>query len=93
MSATLKQVQIDKHIMLHYAINFAAQNLKKNLRNPAPNQTAPMKINKVRITGIILLIVGITARFALDDTYSFLYGMLIGAGIALVVTGKIKSPI
>ncbi|WP_156798629.1 hypothetical protein [Gillisia limnaea] len=52
-----------------------------------------MKINKVRITGIILLIVGITARFALDDTYSFLYGMLIGAGIALVVTGKIKSPI
>ncbi len=49
-----------------------------------------MKINKVGITGIILLIIGITAKFALKDTYGFLYGILIGAGIALVLTGKIK---
>jgi len=51
---------------------------------------APIKINKVRFTGIILLIAGIIARFALDKTFCFLYGVLMGAGIAMVLTGKIK---
>jgi len=51
---------------------------------------ALMKINKVRFIGIIISTVGITAKFGLDDTYGFLYGILIGTGMALVLTGKIK---
>jgi hypothetical protein len=48
-----------------------------------------MNMNKIRIIGIVLLVVGIITPFNLEnDATDFISGLLIGAGIGLVLTGK-----
>jgi hypothetical protein len=47
-------------------------------------------MNKIRIIGLVLLIVGIIIQFALEnDATDFISGLLIGGGIGLVITGKV----
>ena len=47
-------------------------------------------MNKIRIIGLAILVVGIIIQFALEnDATDFISGLLIGAGIGLLLTGKI----
>lgn len=49
-------------------------------------------MNKVWIMGIIFLLVGIAGHFLLDEVINgFWIGAAIGAGGALIITGKIKK--
>lgn len=47
-------------------------------------------MNKVRVTGLVILLSGLTATF-LMDVDGFWIGAAIGIGIGLLVTGKIKK--
>ncbi|WP_299782979.1 hypothetical protein, partial [uncultured Formosa sp.] len=51
-------------------------------------------MNKIRIIGLVILVVGIIIQFALEnDATDFISGILIGGGIGLLITGKVgKSP-
>ncbi len=47
-------------------------------------------MNKVRIIGLLILLVGIGIRFILKhDTIDFVSGLLIGLGIGLTIVGRI----
>ena len=49
-------------------------------------------MNRIRIIGLIMLIVGIVLQFSFEnDGTDFLTGLLVGGGIALLITGQIKS--
>ena len=49
-------------------------------------------MNKIRIIGIMILIVGITLHFTLkNDGIDFITGAFLGGGIILLITGQIKS--
>lgn len=47
-------------------------------------------MNKVQITGLIILLFGLTANFIMDFN-GFWVGAGIGIGIGLLVVGKIKK--
>ena len=51
-------------------------------------------MNKIRIIGLVILVIGIIIQFALEyDATDFISGLLIGGGIGLIITGKVgKSP-
>ncbi|MFD0837574.1 hypothetical protein ACFQ0I_17485 [Mariniflexile aquimaris] len=47
-------------------------------------------MNKIRIIGLVILVIGIIIQFTLEnDATDFISGLLIGAGIGLLLTGKI----
>ena len=49
-------------------------------------------MNKVRILGLVLLIVGTIAKFTLEnDMIDFISGGLVGGGIALLLNGQFKA--
>ena len=49
-------------------------------------------MNKVRIIGLIILLLGIAAHFSLTtEIHGFWIGASIGIGIGLLVIGKIKK--
>ncbi len=49
-------------------------------------------MNRIRIIGLIMLIIGILLQFPFNnDGSDFLSGLLLGAGIPLLILGKIKS--
>ena len=49
-------------------------------------------MNRIRIIGLIMLIIGIILQFSFEnDIADFLTGLLVGGGIALLITGQIKS--
>ncbi|WKK78931.1 hypothetical protein [Marivirga arenosa] len=49
-------------------------------------------MNKIRIIGLIMLIIGILLQFPFkNEGTDFISGVLLGAGISLLVTGKIRS--
>ena len=51
-----------------------------------------IKINKVRIIGLIIFLLGITAHFFLNTKIQgFWIGASIGIGIGLLVAGKFKK--
>ena len=46
-------------------------------------------MNKIRIIGLVALAIGISIQFTIEnDGSDFISGILIGAGIILLVTGK-----
>jgi len=46
-------------------------------------------MNKIRVFGIAILVIGIIIMFKIDnDFYSFIGGFLIGIGIGLIISGK-----
>lgn len=48
-------------------------------------------MNKIRIIGLLILIIGIILHFTFEnDGTDFITGLLIGAGIGLTITGQIK---
>ena len=48
---------------------------------------------KIRIIGLAILIVGIVVQFTLaNDTSDFISGLLIGIGIGLLISGRIRKP-
>jgi len=49
-------------------------------------------MSKVRIIGLLILIVGIVIRFILkNDTMDFITGLLVGLGIGLAIVGSIST--
>ena len=47
-------------------------------------------MNKIRIIGLVILVIGIIIQFALEnDATDFISGLLIGGGIGLIITGKV----
>ena len=49
-------------------------------------------MNRIRIIGLIMLIIGIVLQFSFEnDGTDFLTGLLAGGGIGLLITGQIKS--
>lgn len=49
-------------------------------------------MNKIRILGLILLIIGIILQYSLEnDGTDFLTGLFVGGGIGLLLTGRFKS--
>lgn len=49
-------------------------------------------INRIRIIGLIMLIIGIILQLSFEnDGTDFLSGFFVFGGIALFITGKIKS--
>jgi len=49
-------------------------------------------MNKVRILGLVLLIIGTIAKFTLEnDMIDFISGGLVGGGIALLLNGQFKA--
>ena len=49
-------------------------------------------MNRIRIIGLIMLIIGIVLQFSFEnDGTDFLTGLLVGGGIGLLITGQIKS--
>lgn len=50
-------------------------------------------MNKIRIIGLVLLIIGVIIQFTLEgDMTDFISAAGIGAGIGLLVTGKVAKP-
>jgi len=50
-------------------------------------------MNKVRIIGLVLLAVGIIIQFTMEnDMTDFISAVGIGAGIGLLLTGKVAKP-
>ena len=46
-------------------------------------------MNKTRILGIIMLIIGISLFYTFDnDGIDFIFGILFGAGLLLTITGR-----
>ena len=51
-------------------------------------------MNKIRIIGLVILVIGIVIQFALEnDSTDFISGILIGVGIGLLLTGKVGTQI
>jgi hypothetical protein len=49
-------------------------------------------MDRIRIIGLILLIIGVILPFAFEnDGTDFFCGLLVGGGIGLFITGQIKS--
>ena len=49
-------------------------------------------MNKVRLIGVLILLIGLAGHFFLDkEINGFLIGATMGLGIALIITGKIKK--
>ena len=49
-------------------------------------------MNKIRIIGFVLFIAGVILMLTLEnDMTDFISGLLIGAGIGLLVTGRLKN--
>ena len=49
-------------------------------------------MNRIRIIGLIMLIIGIILHFSFEnDGTDFLIGILAGGGIILLITGRIKA--
>ncbi len=49
-------------------------------------------MNKIRIIGLIMLIIGIILQFSFEsDGTDFFTGLLAGGGIGLLITGQIRS--
>jgi len=48
-------------------------------------------MNKKRIIGIVMLVVGLIINFTLSDAYGFVSGGLIGAGLGLALFFGPKS--
>jgi len=49
-------------------------------------------MNKIRIIGLLILVLGIIVQFTLEnDTSDFISGILFGVGIGLTITGKISE--
>ncbi len=49
-----------------------------------------IKMNKIRIIGLILILIGIVVVFApYNDLTGFLSGCFIGGGTVMLITGKI----
>lgn len=47
-------------------------------------------MNKTRIMGLLILLVGITVRFVLEkDMVDFISGLMVGLGIGLILVGRI----
>lgn len=47
-------------------------------------------MNIVRIIGLVILIIGIIIQFTIEnEATDFISGLLVGAGIGLLLTGKI----
>jgi len=47
-------------------------------------------MNKIRIIGLVTIVIGIVIKFALEnDATDFISGILIGAGAGLLLTGKV----
>ena len=47
-------------------------------------------MNKIRIIGLVILLIGIVIKFVVEnDAIDFISGILIGAGIGLLMTGKV----
>jgi hypothetical protein len=47
-------------------------------------------MNKIRIIGLAILVIGIIIQFAPEnDATDFISGLLIGIGIGLLITGKV----
>jgi hypothetical protein len=50
-------------------------------------------MNKTRIIGLVILVIGIIIQFTLEnDATDFISGLSIGIGIGLLLTGKITKP-
>jgi multisubunit Na+/H+ antiporter MnhG subunit len=50
-------------------------------------------MNKIRILGLVILVIGIIIQFAFEnDGNDFISGLLIGIGVVLLITGKIGTP-
>ncbi len=50
-------------------------------------------MNKVRIIGLVLLVIGLVLKYFLESyNLSMLRGLLIGLGIGMLLTGRIKKP-
>ncbi len=51
-----------------------------------------IKMNKIRIFGIVILLIGIVLFYAFDNSgVDFLFGLLAGSGLILTITGKVRS--
>lgn len=49
-------------------------------------------MNKMRIIGLIMLVIGIIIQFILEnDATDFISGLLIGIGIGFILTGRIRK--
>jgi len=49
-------------------------------------------MNKIRLIGILILLIGIAGHFYLDkEINGFWIGATMGIGITLIITGKIKK--
>ncbi|WP_157487185.1 hypothetical protein [Gelidibacter algens] len=49
-------------------------------------------MNKIRYIGLAVLIIGLVFQFTMDnDAIDFIPGLLIGLGIGLLLTGKIRT--
>jgi len=50
-------------------------------------------MNKTRILGVIMLIIGIILFYSFDnDGIDFVFGILVGAGLLLTLTGRFSFP-
>ena len=50
------------------------------------------KMNKVRINGIILIIIGISTMYFLEDEkFDILSGIILGLGLGLTITGRYRK--
>ena len=49
-------------------------------------------MNKVRLIGVLILLIGIAYHFFLEkEVRGFWIGAIMGLGISLIITGKIKK--
>ncbi|WP_168731254.1 hypothetical protein [Robertkochia marina] len=49
-------------------------------------------MNKIRLIGLATLVIGIIIQFTLEnDAADFISGILVGVGIGLFLTGKIRK--
>jgi len=52
-----------------------------------------MKMNKVRIIGLIILIIGLITQFTIENNVTdFISAAFIGGGFTLLLLGKIGKP-
>jgi len=52
-----------------------------------------MKMNKVRIIGLIILIIGLITQFTIENNVTdFISAAFIGGGFTLLLVGKIEKP-
>lgn len=71
----------------------ATSHIRETLAFIAELTQIQKNMNKIRIIGLIILIVGIIIQFTLEnDATDFISGLSIGGGIGLLLTGKIGKP-